>query len=128
MAKRDAIVYIIDDDESVRRAFGRLLTSASVRTQTFASPEEFLSAARQERNACIVADIRMPGLTGFDLTEKLRTLGIRIPVIIVSASDEAQIREYARDLGAVAFFQKPVDDQALLDAIWWAISSNATAQ
>ena len=122
MAKRQSMVYVIDDDESVRKAFARLLRSSDFECETFSSPEEFLSIARQEKNACIIADIRMPSLTGFDLTERLITCGIRTPVIVVSASDEAQTRDYARDLGAVAFFQKPVDDQALLDAIYWAIS------
>jgi FixJ family two-component response regulator len=74
------------------------------------------------KNSCIIIDIRMPGLTGFDLQRKLEAQGIRIPVIVISASDDAQVREQARELGAVAFFRKPIDDQALLDAIWWAIS------
>jgi FixJ family two-component response regulator len=63
----------------------------------------------------------MPGSTGFDLQQRLVLQGIRIPVIVISASDDALIREHARKLGAAAFFRKPVDDQALLDAIWWAI-------
>jgi FixJ family two-component response regulator len=66
-------------------------------------------------------DLRMPGLTGFDLQEKITSRGIRMPVIVISASDDVKTRERARVLGAVAFFRKPVDDQALLDAIWWAI-------
>jgi FixJ family two-component response regulator len=88
------------------------------------SSEEFLSISRQEQDACIVADIRMPGLTGFDLTETLAARGIGIPVIVVSASDDAQVREYARRVGAAGFFQKPVDDQAILDAIWWSLSEH----
>ena len=122
MAKRQRVVYVIDDDESVRKSFARLLRSADLESETFSSPDEFLSIGRQEKNACIIADVRMPGSTGFDLTERLSASGIRIPVIVVSASDDVQIREYARELGAVAFFRKPVDDQALLDAIFWAIS------
>ena len=116
------MVYVIDDDESVRRAFARLLRSADVNAETFSSAEEFLNSPKQEKNSCILIDIRMPDSSGFDLQQKLATSDIQIPVIVVSASDDAQIRERARDLGAVAFFRKPVDDQALLDAIWWAIS------
>jgi len=67
-------------------------------------------------------DIRMPGSTGFDLQQKLAASDNRIPVIVISAGDDAHIRERARELGAVSFFRKPVDDQALLDAIWWAIA------
>jgi FixJ family two-component response regulator len=122
MTKMRKIVYVIDDDESVRRSFQRLLRSAEIECEIFSSPEEFLSIVRQDQNTCIITDIRMPVSTGLDLTEKLRSLSIEIPVIVVSASDDLQTREYAREVGAVAFFQKPVDDQALLDAIWWAMS------
>jgi two-component system response regulator FixJ len=124
MGKIQRRVYVIDDDGSVRKSFGRLLRSAGLECETFSSPVEFLSMARSEKNACIVADLRMPDLTGLDLIERLNTASIRIPVIVVSASDDAQVREYAREIGAVAFFQKPVDDQALVDAIYWAISGH----
>ena len=114
--------YVIDDDESVRKAFERLLRSANLEVETFASAEEFFSGERQGDNACVIVDMRMPGSTGFDLQRELASRGIRMPVIVISASDDAQTREQARELGAVAFFRKPIDDQALLDAVWWAIS------
>ncbi len=116
------MIYVIDDDESVRKAFKRLLRSVNFEVETFSSAEEFLKSQKSNKDACIIIDIRMPGLTGFDLQQKLKDQGIRIPVLVISASDDAQIREQARELGAVAFFRKPIDDQALLDAIWWAIS------
>jgi len=122
MAKKPNVVYVIDDDESVRRAFGRLLRSVGLDAETFSSAKEFLDSPKHKENACILIDIRMPGSSGFDLQQKLAASDIRIPVIVISASDDAQIRERARELGAVSFFRKPVDDQALLDAIWWAIS------
>jgi two-component system response regulator FixJ len=122
MLKIKKVVYVIDDDASVRKAFERLLRSADFECETFSSPDEFLSISRQDRNACIVADLRMPGPTGLDLAERLNSSGIGTPLIMVSASDDVQVRENAQKLGAVAFFQKPIDDQALLDAIWWAIS------
>ena len=118
------MVYVIDDDESVRRSFGRLLRSVDLDVKTFSSAEEFLSDPRQDRDACILIDLRMPGLTGFDLQQRLLSQGIEIPVIVISASDDPQTREQARQLGAVVFFRKPVDDQALLDAIWWAIAGS----
>jgi FixJ family two-component response regulator len=118
------MVYLIDDDASVRKAFGRLFRSANLDAKTFSSAEEFLNSPKQEENACIILDIRMPGLTGFDLLERLTTEGIRIPVIAVSAHDDAETREHAKALGAMSFFRKPVDDQALLDAIWWAIAGS----
>jgi FixJ family two-component response regulator len=120
MDKNQSMIYVIDDDASVRKAFARLLRSANIDAETFSSAEEFLSNPKQKENACIIIDIRMPGLTGFDLQKRLVSQGVRIPVIVISASDDWQTREQARELGAVGFFRKPVDDQALLDAIWWA--------
>ena len=120
--KERAMIYVIDDDESVRKAFKRLLRSVNLEVEAFPSAEEFLRSQKPNKNSCIIIDVRMPGLTGFDLQRKLNDQGIRIPVIVISASDDAQIREQARELGAVAFFRKPIDDQALLDAISWAIA------
>ena len=122
MAKKRSLTYVIDDDASVRKAFGRLLRSANLDAEMFSSAEEFLSSPRQKENACIIIDIRMPGLTGFDLLERLASEGIRVPVIAISAHDDEETREHARELGAVSFYRKPIDDQALLDAVWWAIA------
>ncbi len=119
-ARTRSMVYVIDDDESVRKALKRLLRSADLDVETFSSAEEFLSNSRQDQKACIVIDIRMPGLIGFDLQKRLLSQAVPMPVIVISASDDVQTREHARELGAVNFFRKPVDDQALLDAIWWA--------
>ena len=121
-AKKRGMVYVIDDDDSIRKALKRLFRSADLDVETFSSAEEFLSNPRQDGNACILAEMRMPGLTGFDLQQRLVSQGIEMPVIVISASDDVQTREHARELGAVNFFRKPVDDQALLDAIWWAIA------
>jgi FixJ family two-component response regulator len=121
MTKKHKIVYLIDDDGSIRKSLSRLFRSADLNSETFLSPEEFLSSSRQTENACIVADLRMPGSTGFDLAERLITDGICIPLIIISAANDVHIRQRALELGAAAFFQKPVDDQAILDAILWAI-------
>jgi FixJ family two-component response regulator len=122
LGEEGIVVYLIDDDESVRRALQRLLRSAGIDVMAFASAEEFLQSGNLSQKACIVLDIQMRDLTGFDLQEKLASMGIRIPTIAVSALDDAGTRERARKLGAAAFFRKPVDGQALLDAIWWAIS------
>jgi len=128
MAKKVSVVYVIDDDESVRSGLVGLLRSADLHVETFSSADEFLNSPKQKQNACILIHIRMPGSTGFDLQQKLAASDMRIPVIVISASGDAQIRERARELGAVSFFRKPVDDQALLDAIWWAISGTKRDQ
>jgi FixJ family two-component response regulator len=122
MAKKQSTVYVIDDDASVRTALARLLRSANFNAETFSSADEFLKNPKQKQDACVLVDIRMPGSTGFDLQRQLVSTRVKLPVIVISASDETLIREYARHLGAVSFFRKPVDDQALLDAILWAIA------
>ena len=122
MAVKGSMVYVIDDDESIRKSFSRLFRSANLNVETFPSPDEFLARPIQPQNACILLDIRMPGTTGFDLQKKLSEAGILLPVIVVSASDDEHVRDTARRLGAKSFFRKPVDDQALLDAILWVVS------
>lgn len=122
MATHQSIVYVIDDDASIRKSFERLLRSANMNVETFSSPDEFLCSPVKAENACILMDIRMPGKTGFDLQQRLGASGVSIPVIVISASDDWQIRENLMCLGAVVFFRKPVDDQALIGAILWAIS------
>ncbi len=116
------MVYVIDDDESLRKAFHRLLRSVHFEVETFSSAEEFLKIPRLSKDSCLIVDIRMPGLNGLDLQRRLRAQGSQLPVIVISASDDAQVREQARELGAVAFVRKPLDDQALIDAINWAVS------
>jgi FixJ family two-component response regulator len=114
-------IYVVDDDDSVRRALGRLLRSEGLNSETFASGETFLASLPADAQGCVVMDIRMPDLTGHDVQEKLRGAGQMIPVIALSAQDNEDARRRAHELGAVAFFRKPVEDQALLDAIQWAM-------
>ncbi len=111
-------VRTIDDDESVRRAFLMLLESADFKAQTYASAEAFLADETVASSDCIVTDIRMPGLSGLDLMERMRLQGLNIPVIVVSACDDDYTRQRALKLGAKALFYKPADDQALVDAIY----------
>lgn len=114
-------IYIVDDDDSVRRALGRLIGSEQLNFESFASGEEFLESLPPNAQGCVVLDIRMAGLSGHDVQEQLRARGQNIPVIALSAQQDEETPRRARELGAVAFFQKPVDNQALLDAIHWAI-------
>jgi FixJ family two-component response regulator len=116
-------IYIVDDDASVRRALERLFRSVGLASELFASGEQFLDFLIDDMKGCVVMDIRMPGLTGYDVQLRLRDRGQKIPVIALSAQDDDEARNIARDLGAVAFFRKPVDDQALLDSIGWLMGS-----
>ena len=118
-------VAVIDDDASVRNAFGLTLVSAGFEAVVFDSAEAFLESRASVVWDCIVTDLHMPGSTGFDLLEQLYAQGSAPPVIVVTAFANAVHREQARRLGAKAFFGKPIDDQALVDAIHWAIEDEA---
>jgi len=116
------IVYIIDDDESMLRAMKRLLCSAGLEAQTFASGADFINSKFRDQNACIVADIMMPGMSGIELQQKLVERGFKLPVIFITGFDTAKTRRQAMKSGASGYFLKPFDDQALLDAIQWALT------
>jgi two-component system, LuxR family, response regulator FixJ len=117
------MIFIIDDDQSMQRAFLLLLRAAGFDSRAFSSAQEFLTYSPVSDDDCIIMDLRMPVMNGFDLMKKLISKGIRTPVICVTAFDDAKSREQARELRAAAYFTKPVDDQALIDAINWAIQS-----
>lgn len=124
MVKTETLkIYIVDDDNSVRRALDRLIRSADLNPEAFASGELFLAGLPEDAQGCVVMDIRMPGLTGHDVQQRLRQRGQKIPVIALSAQDDEEAHSRARELGAVAFFRKPVDDQALLDSIHWILGA-----
>lgn len=121
MPDPETIVYVIDDDASVRIALERLLRSAGMEAAAFDSVETFFEQADRERHACVVADVRMPGTIGLHLPRLLAEKGWQDPVIFVTAHDTEETRRLAREAGAAGYFRKPVDDQALLDAIRWAL-------
>jgi len=114
-------IYIVDDDESVRNALEMLLLSAGMKVYSFASATDFLSSNPGEINSCLIADIRMEGIDGLELQQKLNDEGNRIPIIFLTAFDTKKNREQAQRGGAVGYFRKPVDDQSLLDSIRWAL-------
>ncbi len=116
------IVYIVDDDASVRKSLKRLMVSAKLEARSFASANEFLDSEFRDEHACLIADVKMPGLTGLELQEKIIARGYELPVIFITGYDTEQTREQAKRLGALGYFSKPIDDQALLDTINWALS------
>lgn len=115
-------IYVVDDDGSVRTALVRLMRSANMQAVAFASVDEFLAAPPLSPHSCVVADIRMRGTSALALPRLLEERGLHIPVIFVSAQDSEQTRADAQAAGAAGFFRKPVDDQALVDAIAWAMN------
>lgn len=117
MPHRSITVYIVDDDESIRKALKRLLRSAGYQAQVFASAEEFLNFTSGHGEGCLILDIRLPGITGLDLQEKLASGGAKYRVIFITAHDNPQWQERARKAGAVAYLKKPFNEHLLLDAI-----------
>ena len=117
------IVWVVDDDESVRKALSRLIQSVGLDVETFPSAQAFLARDLSERASCLVLDVRMPGLNGLDLLEELRQAGLDIPVIFITRHGDVPMSVRAMKAGAVDFLEKPFNDQQLLDAIHQAIAS-----
>lgn len=111
------IVAVVDDDESVRTALKELLRSAGLRAQAFASAEDFLKSGQQQHTGCLIADIRMPGMSGLELQARLKAERNRIPTIFITAHGDEKMRLQALRAGAVEFVTKPFDDEALLDTV-----------
>ena len=110
------LVYVIDDDVSLLRALRRLLGAGGFRVCTFSSAEEFLESEKTPP-ACLVLDVHLGGLSGLDLQERLVAAGRRIPVVFITAHDDAVTRERARRAGAVDYLRKPFNDESLIAGI-----------
>jgi RNA polymerase sigma factor (sigma-70 family) len=119
--KIDSIVYVIDDDLSVREAITSLIESVGMCVEAFGSAKEFMASSRRNAPACLVLDVRMPGLSGLDLQRELTDAGIRIPIIFITGHGDIPMSVRAMKAGAVEFLTKPFRDQDLLDAIAQAI-------
>jgi len=115
------VISIVDDDPSVRRALRRLVPSAGYAVEVFESAPAFLDARPVGRIACLVLDIRMDGMTGFDLQERLAAERAAIPIIFMTAHDDARTRARAERAAPVAYLTKPFDGTALLEAIQRAV-------
>jgi FixJ family two-component response regulator len=117
------LVAIVDDDDSMRSALHGLLQSADLPAQAFASAEEFLNSGQQHEIACLIADIRMPGMSGLELQAQLNTQRCRIPIIFITAHGDEKMRMQALRAGAVEFMAKPFNDEALLESVRAALES-----
>jgi len=122
MADSQAQIYIVDDEPSICTAYARLVRSAMMQPRTFCSVEDFLRSEIFDTNACVISDVQFPGKSGLEIPLLLKSAGHHLPVIFVTAHDTPETREMAMRIGAAGYFRKPVDDQALLDAIAWSIS------
>jgi FixJ family two-component response regulator len=124
----DAMVFVIDDDESMREALHSLIRSVGLRVVTFGSADEFLQSERPDVPACLILDVRMPGLSGLDLQRDLSEGNIHIPIIFITGHGDIPMSVRAMKAGAVEFLTKPFRDQDLLDAIQQALDHDRRAR
>lgn len=115
-------IYVIDDDPSIATALGRLLRSHGLECVPYSSIAAFMRGAIAKENACVVVDIRLDKEDGLMLPRLLKDRGLRLPVLVLTAVDTKEARLESLRAGAAAFFRKPVDEQALVDAIRWALT------
>ena len=117
------LVAIVDDDDLMRSALQGLLKAVGLPARAFASAEEFLMSGQQHETACLIADIRMPGMSGLELQAQLNAEHCRIPTIFITAHGDEKMRMQALRAGAVEFMAKPFDDEVLLESVRAALES-----
>jgi FixJ family two-component response regulator len=123
-----AVVFIIDDDASVRAALKNLMRSVGLEVETFGTAQEFSSSKRPDGPGCLVLDVRLPGLSGLDLQKQLAEAGVEMPIIFITGYGDIPMSVEAMKAGAVEFLTKPFREQALLDAVQHAIERDRAAQ
>ena len=128
LMESEPVVFIVDDDASVRKGLERLVRSVGLRGKTFASAPEFLQGAASDGPSCLVLDVRMPGVSGLVLQETLAAAGHRIPIIFITGHGDITMSVRAMKAGAVDFLPKPFNDQDLLEAIQEAIARDRQAR
>ncbi|NNE10276.1 MAG: response regulator transcription factor [Gemmatimonadetes bacterium] len=121
---RSEIVFIVDDDEGVRKSVSLLMHSINLEARAFATADEFLDAYEEPENACMLLDVRMPGMSGLDLQNVLIERNIEIPIIFITAHGDIPMAVHAIQKGAVDFLQKPFRDQDLIDLVQKALAAD----
>ena len=122
------LIAVVDDEESVRKALQRLIRSAGFDVETFRSGAEFLTSMQHHEPACLVLDLHMPGVNGFDVQDELNQARVRLPVVVITGHDTPTNRTRVMSQGAAAYLCKPVDDSMLLRAIIEALASRPDAR
>jgi len=128
VAQSDAVVFVVDDDASIRDAVRSLLKSVGLRSESFGSTEAFLSAPRPAAPSCLVLDVRLPGMSGLDFQAELAKRGVRIPIIFITAHGDIPMTSRAMKAGAIEFLPKPFQKKELLDAIHQALERDRAAR
>jgi FixJ family two-component response regulator len=118
------VVFIVDDDANVRRSIQDLLSSVALRSEAFATPQEFLDSKRADCPGCLVLDVRLPGMSGLDFQRALAEAGISIPIIFITGHGDVPMSVQAMKSGAVEFLMKPFRPQELLDAVQQALDGD----
>jgi FixJ family two-component response regulator len=119
-------VAIVDDEEGIRKALGRLLRASGIEAQGYANGQEFLTATAEQRPDCVVLDLHMPGMSGLQVLRRLKATGQLWRVVVITAHDEPETREQCLNAGACAYLRKPLEDRLLLNAISAAMRSHPT--
>jgi FixJ family two-component response regulator len=127
MTESGGVVFVVDDDPSMRESLRNLVRSIGLRAQVFASAQEFLRSAHVDRPACLVLDVRMPGLSGLDLQKRMADAGTDIPIVFLSGHADIPMSVRAMKAGAAEFLTKPVREQDLIDAIQEALERDRLA-
>ena len=122
MIMEKPVVFVVDDDESVCKALKRLMKSAGIKARSLSSAEDFLNQGCHNVPGCLILDVRMPGMNGLELQEELVKSGSTMPIIFMSAHEDAPTREQAMKAGAIAFLKKPFEDQILIEKVNSALS------
>ena len=128
MKEADSVVFVVDDDSSVREAIKSLIKSVRLRVETFETAQQFLGSKRPEAPGCVVLDVRLPGLSGLDLQRQLAANDIKLPIIFITGYGDIPMSVTAMKAGALEFLTKPFRDQDLLDAIQKALEHDRTAR
>ncbi len=128
MTDFDPIVFVVDDDASVRDAIRKLISSVGLRVETFGSTREFVSSRRPDAPACLVLDVRLPDVSGLEFQRELAEAGVNLPIIFITGHADVAMSVRAMKAGAVEFLTKPFRGQELLDAIQEAIAKDRTAR
>ena len=128
MSAEPSVVFVVDDDVSMREALRNLLRSVGLKVEAFGTAQEFLSSKRADAPACLVLDVRLPGLSGLDLQRQLVEANVQIPIIFITAHGDIQMSVRAMKAGAVEFLTKHLRDQDLLDAVQQAVDQDRAAR
>jgi FixJ family two-component response regulator len=125
---KTGVIAIVDDDAPLREALGSVMKAAGFRTSTFALAEDFLNSANWRGTACLILDVRLPGMSGVELQKRLAQAGSQVPIVFVTAHGDASLRDLVMKAGATAFLNKPVRSDTLLREIHSAIEKSRTGE